>query len=470
MKIALIAPPYDLLAKGYGTKAKIKYGHMPPLGIGHIAAVLLKLGHEAKIIDAPAMGYGDADVVREVLKWGADAAGISAMTASADSAYSVANAIREASPMPLIMGGPHSICFPEKVLTDCPAVDVSVFGEGETVMPELAGWLEKKASLSGVKGVCFRGPGGAVVRNPLGESIADLDSIPSPAWHLYDFSLYRSLPGQNRAFPVAPLITSRGCPYRCTFCFQAGNKAFRYRRHSPERIIGEIENLYKNFGIREVMFWDDTFAMNIDWMEKFCSGLKAKVRLPWSCYGRVNTVSEKMLRLMADAGCWNIFYGYESGSQQMLDLIQKGTTIEQCLAATRWAKEAGMQIRASFMIALPGETPEMARKTIDFAIKLNPDYVQFLPTYPEYGTVLYEQALKEGKITKGLEYKGRTKATYVPDAYGTPEEVEKMVRYAYRRFYLRFAYVWGRLKTIRGLADLKVYFDGLKFILGIAFK
>ncbi|OGR68449.1 MAG: hypothetical protein A2081_04740 [Elusimicrobia bacterium GWC2_61_19] len=470
MKIILIAPPYDLMGRGYGTKAKIKYGHMPPLGIGYIAAVLLQLGHDVKIIDAPARGCFDDDVVRETLAWGAEAAGISAMTASADSAYSVASALRAASPMPIIMGGPHSVCFPEKVLADCPAVDISVFGEGETVMAALNGWLADKGSLAGVDGICYRDENGNVVRNKLGESIADLDSIPSPAWHLYDFSLYRSLPGQNRAFPVAPLITSRGCPYRCTFCFQAGNKSARYRRHSPQRIVSEIENLYKNFGIREVMFWDDTFAMNIDWMETFCAGLKAKVRLPWSCYGRVNTVSEKMLKLMAGAGCWNIFYGYETGSQKMLDLIQKGTTIEQCVAATKWARRAGLQIRASFMLALPGETPEMARQTIAFAIQLDPDYVQFLPTYPEYGTVLYEQALKEGKITRGLEYKGRTRAAYVPDGYASAEEVEKMVRYAYRKFYLRFSYVWGRLRTVRKFSDLKAYYDGLKFILGIAFK
>jgi radical SAM superfamily enzyme YgiQ (UPF0313 family) len=469
MKIALIAPPYDLLAKGYGTKAKIKYGHMPPLGIGYIAAILLKAGHEVKLIDAPAKGYSCEDVAREAMAWGAEAAGISAMTASADSAYAQAAAIRAVSGMPLIMGGPHCISFPEKVLQECPAADVSVFGEGETVMAALCGWLEKKVPLSSVEGICFRTPEGIKTTRP-GAYIADLDTLPSPAWHLYDFSLYRSLPGQNKAFPVTALVTSRGCPYRCTFCFQAGNKAFKYRRHSPQRMVQEIENLYNNFGIREVMFWDDTFAMNMDWIETFCSGLKAKVRIPWSCYGRVNTVSEKMLKAMAEAGCWSIFFGYETGSQELLDLIQKGTTIEQCETATRWAKEAGLQIRASFMLALPGETPEKARKTIDFAIKLDPDYVQFLPTYPEYGTILYEQAMKEGKITSDLKYKSRTGATYVPDGYSSAEEVEAMLRYAYRKFYIRPAYIWGRLKTVRKLGDLRSYFDGLKFVLGIAFK
>jgi radical SAM superfamily enzyme YgiQ (UPF0313 family) len=471
MKIILINPPFNLIRQGYGSRAKIKYGNMPPLGIGYIASVLLELGHKVKIIDSPALGYTNKEVIKEIIRWGTDVVGISALTASSDSAYSLATEIKKKIDVPIILGGPHAIAFPEEVLKDCQSIDISVFGEGEVVIRNLIDKISNRDLLYNVNGICFRDKNGNIIKTPLGEYELNLDNYPSPAWNLYDFSLYSSLPRQYKALPIAPLVSSRGCPWRCTFCFQAAHKLFKYRRHSPERIVSEIENLYLNFGIREIMFWDDTFAMNINWIERFCNLLKERgITIPWSCYGRVDTVNKRMLQLMKEAGCWNIFIGYESGCQELLDKIKKGTTIEQAIRATRWIHETGMEIRGSFMLALPGETPEKAKKTIAFAINLDLTYAQFLPTFPEPGTELYHQALKEGKITEKIKYKGRTKAVYVPDGYRSAEEVEKMVRIAYIRFYLRPKYIWKHVKKIKSLKDLKSYFDGLRFVLGIIFR
>ncbi len=241
-----------------------------------------------------------------------------------------------------------------------------------------------------------------------------------------------------------------------------------YRRQTPEKVVSEISRLVRDFGIKEIAFWDDNFMINEKWVAEFCDRLeKEGINIPWQCYGKVNTVTKDMIEKVAKSGCWNIFYGFESGNQDLLDGIKKGITLEQSRRAARWTHDAGIDTRGSFMLALPDETPEKAMKTIKFAISLDLTFAQFLPTHPEYGTQLYEDALKKGKIVP--EYKGRTEATYVPSGYNGPEEVVKMVRKAYRMFYFRPGFFIKHLKRIKDLDTLTQYIDALRFIKGIAF-
>ena len=155
---------------------------------------------------------------------------------------------------------------------------------------------------------------------------------------------------------------------------------------SPQRVVEQISYVMENYGIREISFWDDMMTANKKWLYEFCDLLiKNKIDITWTCYSRVDCIDEEILRRMKKAGCWNIFFGYESGCQELLNNINKGTTLKQIENANMLCKKVGIEIRASFMIALPGETPEMARKTIDFAKKLNPDYAQFCITTPLSG-------------------------------------------------------------------------------------
>ena len=189
------------------------------------------------------------------------------------------------------------------------------------------------------------------------------------------------------------------------------------------------------------------------------------MNLVWSCYGRVDTASKEILKEVASAGCWSVFYGLESGNQDLLDFITKGITLEQTKETIKWTHKLGMESRGSFMLALPGETPKKAMKTINFAIEIDLDYAQFFPTYPEYGTKLYELARKKGKIIKG--YHGRTKAAYIPEGYKGAKEVEYYIKLAYKKFYFRPYYVWKRLKGIRSFEDIKRYYEGFKFMIGL---
>ncbi len=467
MRIALITPPYNLLKEGYGTKKYSKYGAYPPLGIGYIGAALERAGVEVKIIDGQSQLLNNEEIAARLAKFRADAAGISAVTACADSACDLADFIKDKLCIKVFMGGPHPTCFPEAVYSHSKSIDFLVLGEGEATVLDLLKVIDDKDRWHSIDGICFLGHDGNVVRTRNRSAIDDLDTIAPPARHLYDDSLYHPIPNLYRQLPATNMITSRGCPYgRCAFCYQAGKAGQRYRRHSPERIIGEIRDLAKRRGIREIAFWDDNFVINHNWVKKFCAMLtKEKLDITWSCYSRVDMVNKEILDILAKAGCWSIFYGLESGVQELLDTVEKGITLEQSESAIRLTHAAGIETRGSFMLALPGENPALAKKTIDFAIKLNLDSAQFLATYPEYGTKLYEKAMLAGQFMK---YKGRHGVTYVPEGYKDASEVKKMIRLAYLRFYLRPSFFLKYMRRIKSWKDFLKFFGGFKMVMGIA--
>ena len=466
MRLALVTPPFNLLKEGYGTKKYSKYGAYPPLGIGYIGAVLENAGVDVIIIDSQAQLLNKEQIVMKLAEFHADAVGISAVTACADSACDLAGFIKDKLHIVVFMGGPHPTCFPETIYRDVKNIDFLVLGEGEVTVLEILRVIDNKNKWSTVDGICFLDKDKNLVRTKNRNGIDDLDTILPPARHLYNNSLYHPIPNLYRQLPATNMVTSRGCPYgRCAFCYQAGKIGQRYRRHSPGRIINEIKDLIKLYGIREIAFWDDNFVVNHSWVKKFCNMLiEEKLSITWSCYSRVDMVNREILDILAKAGCWSIFYGLESGVQRLLDLVDKGITLAQSETAIRLTHEAGIETRGSFMLALPGENPSFAKKTIDFAIKLNLDSAQFLATYPEYGTKLYEKAMPAGKFMK---YHGRHGVTYVPEGYKNAFEVRKMIKYAYLRFYLRPTFFLKYIKKIRNLNDFLKFFEGFKMILGI---
>jgi len=266
------------------------------------------------------------------------------------------------------------------------------------------------------------------------------------------------------------MLAIRGCPYNCSFCSNNAVFGRKIRWKSPKRVIEEIENLKKEYGVREISFWDDMMTVSRKWMMDFCNELiKRKTDVTWTCYARVNTVDLEMLRAMKKAGCWNIFYGYEAGDQQLLDNINKGITLQQICDANKWTKEAGIEVRGSFMIALPGETPELARKTVAFACELNPDYAQFSITTPYPGTKLWDDADKWGKLnrTDFSKYQGWD-VVFIPKGYKNKEEIYAMEKYAFRKFYFRPRYIIGRLAKIRSWEDIARYLKGFRFLLGFS--
>jgi len=473
MRILLLTPPFNLMKEGYGSKRKLRAGFFPPLALGYLAAPLLKKGHQIKIIDSSPLNYENEDIAREVDAFKPDLIGISVVTATSRSAYNLVDFLKNNhSDLPIILGGPHMSCFPDLVFEKVLKLDMIVLGEGERVFEEVIDYYSDNEELPiEVFGTWIRLEDGSIKKNPSAKAVMNLDEILSPAHELYDYDLYRPLPLQYKKLPVANMLTSRGCPWgRCTFCFDAGRASQLYRRHSPERVIEEIKFLIKTQKIKEVAFWDDNFLVNEKWVNRFCDLLDQEgIKIPWSAYGKVNTVSKSMLKRAADSGLWSIFYGIESGNQDLLDRVKKGITLDQIRQAIEWSNQLNIDTRGSFMLALPGETPAKALKTIEFACEVDFTYVQFQPTYPEWGTELYDDAIKNGQIVYAPAYEGRTAPAYVPNGYKNGQEIRDMQMLGYKKFYLRPKYIWKHFKRLRDLSKLKQYLDAFIYFVGIVF-
>lgn len=469
MKISLVTPPFDLIKSAYASRSKIKKGYLPPLGIGYLASSLKKNGfNQIKLLDGASMGISEEEFIRLVLNGSPDLIGISCMTASSPEAYRLARKIKKLSNSLIVMGGPHATDFGKEILLDEESIDLVVMGEGEETVVELCNRLNERKDLLNIKGLIFRNKD-KIIDNGSRISKGPLDDIPMPARELYDNSLYCPLPNSYKRLPSTTVITARGCLYRkCAFCYTGGMQGQSFRRHSVPRVTEEIKILVNNYGIREIQFLDSVFIVNKQWVNEFCEAItRENIDITWNCGARVDWVDPEILKVVAKAGCYSIFYGLESGNQDLLDIIEKGITIQQIKDAVKWTHEAGIETRGSFVLGLPGETPQKADKTIDLAIELDLTYAQFNLAFPFRGTKMYDFALDMGSV---FEYRGLTKATYVPYGYRDANELESIMRKAYIKFYFRLGYFVKHLKRLKSLDELKRYFDGLRFIIGILFN
>jgi len=469
MKIVLLNPPFDQAA-GFGSRRNLRRGNLPPLGLGSVAAEAEVRGHRVVLIDAPALRIDAEETAKRTTDLAPDLIGISVFTKTAAASYDLAHILKALRPQtPIVFGGPHVTSFYDTILQECVDVDFLVPGEGELVFADLADRIQAKACCVDQPGLIIRQPDGRGVATPQAKPVSDLDTLPQPAHHLFDDSLYLPLPNQSRRTPVATMMTSRGCPWaRCAFCYQGGKYASPYRRRSPEHVMAEIVYLVEHKGIREILFWDDNFCVNPDWINRFCDLLNAQLfKISWTCMGRVNTVSLEMLRQIRTAGCYSIYFGLESGNQDLLNLICKGITLEQARRAVGWAKKAGLEVRGSFILGLPTETPAMAERTIRFACELNLDWMIFYPYHVQPGTKLEEIAMKHGYLAQ--ESAAMNLPSYVPHGYESPDQLAALVRSAYRRYYLRPRYIIRALRratnplVLRNMILALIYSGGLMF-------
>lgn len=468
MRVILATPPYDLLGAGYGSRLKIKSGFLPPLGIGYVAATLLQVGHEVDIVDSSPLFSTAEGACHSILSKRPDLVGLSVMSTNAPQAYELAHRLRSSSDVPIILGGPHGTTFPRKTLEECAAINAVVMGDGEETVVELLSGYSETGVLRAVAGSMVRSRDGSVSEGESRPPVMDLDALPMPARSLYDNRLYHPLPNQSLRSPATSMMSSRGCPWsRCKFCYKGCRSA--YRRHSPERVVKEMEWVARDFGVREVSFWDDVFAVNEEWILRFCSLLeRSELDMVWSCYGRADMVTAAMLKRMGETGCHSLYIGFESASQEILDLCGKGIRLDQVRNAVRWAHEAGISVRGSFMVGLPGETPEMGRQAARFATELDLEYAQFLPYHPVYGTELADECAAYGHVGEIMSYEGGAHGiTYAPFAYGSFDAVKDVCRWDYLHFYLRPRYCIKHLKRIRGLSDLKRYLEGFLLWIGL---
>jgi radical SAM superfamily enzyme YgiQ (UPF0313 family) len=412
---------------------------LPPLGLAYIAGVLRRAGHEAKILDAAVTRRWREELGKILTAWQPQAVGITASTAGLEPARALAAALRESDPrLPVILGGVHATLFPAEVLEDS-AFSFAVHGEGEQTIVELVAALERSDAPDGIAGIAYR-HGGRPRVNARRALIEDLDGLPFPAYDLLPLGRYATPFSATRA--VACMITSRGCPYFCTFCDASVVHGRKYRAHSAERVVEEMTHLALRFGIREVVFKDSEFTLDRARTSRICDLLAGSgVRVSWTCSARVDRVDGPLLRRMAGAGCRVVQFGVESGDPEVLRALKKRITIEQIRAAFSWARDAGIATVANLMVGLPGETWRSIELTRSLIREIRPEHlnVQVLVPYP--GTELGEE-LKWRQ--KGADNAISGAAPELP----APNEARRRRATLIRSFYLRPRQLLGRVLTL----------------------
>jgi len=411
----------------------------PPLNLMYLGASLEKASFSVNILDDSLKEWGYNQVNKLVEKLNPLIVGVTATTATIKSSLEYIKSIKRLLPDVLtVIGGPHTTFLPIDTLKSLKELDVVVIGEGEETFTELAEKYEKrgKEGLEEVKGIAYRNQSRIKVNEPRA-LIQDLDRLPFPARHLVSFKEYEtSKNGQ------AHIITSRGCTYSCRYCSSSLIMGRRFRARSPENVVDEIEELYDKYKIEKIGFIDDTFVLNKRRALAIADEIKERsLDITWSTSSRVNTIDKQLLSNLKSVGLQSIYYGIESGSQRVLNLMNKKITLRQSEDAVKIAKDLGIKVMASFMFGYPEETPAEMDKTIDFSIKLDPDYAQYSILTPFPGTPIYQKLEKKGLIEKDWEKYTVLDPVIKYERLGLSRKIVKRKLFeAYFKFYRRLSY------------------------------
>lgn len=456
MKILLVYP-------------QAKIWNMPkqiPLGLASIGAVLLKAGYEVEVFDT-VVEPKSLKLKLEKNKY--DLVGISATTPLIKNAWKIAMDIKKYSQVPVVIGGPHVSALPDESLAQR-GVDMVVRGEGEEAILEICEMLAGKRKKEKILGLSYKNKG-KIIHNAARLLKKNIDDLPFPAYQLFQIEKYsitqplRDLQKENsRAFYI---MTSRGCPYGCNYCFK-GICGRSWRPKSAEKVIEEWDYLVRVMKATEIGVQDDVFNLDRKRAIKICDLLIKKDlnRVPWITNNgiRADKVDLELLTKMKQAGCKRVAFGVENGSQQILDKIQKQLSISQIEKAFKLAKKAGLETMGFFMFGNSGENEKTMEQTINFALKLNPDIAHFSIATPFPGAPLYEEVLNNGQLLNNdwddfgiLEGRGMFVLGEV-----TPQLVSKKWHEAYRRFYLRPGRIWQEAKRRDNWFNFKLLFKAGK--------
>jgi anaerobic magnesium-protoporphyrin IX monomethyl ester cyclase len=403
----------------------------PPLGLAYMAAVLEQNDFEVKIFDCPVCEIDHEKLKAELDSFQPTMVGIGSMTPTIESALKSARVAKEVCPdAKVLMGGPHATFADKQILTDEKAVDIIVRGEGEETILELAKQSPELQKVGDVKGITFR-KDNQIIQAPGRPFIQNLDALPRPAYKYLPVEKYR-IAGRK----LLPIMSSRGCPFQCSFCVASQMFGARFRARSPKNVLDELEWLRDEYGAEGIAFQDDTLTFDRKRAMEICDGIiERKINLPWGCGTRADMVTKEVLAKMSKAHCNETCFGVESGCQRIRDSLKKKVTTEQCENAIKWAKEAGMFVTVSVILGYPGETKETLQETLDFVRRVEPDDVWLCHATPYPGTEL--RALVESNGWKMSEdwklY--NTMNPIFEDPLLPAKEIAQMRKNFYNKFY-----------------------------------
>jgi len=432
-------------------------GVNPPLGLLYVAAYVEKFTkYKVSVMDCQAEKFDYPDLKEYVTKHNPHVVGLTAMTMTIIDVIKCINIVKEIDrSITIVLGGPHVNLFPEETI-NLNGVDFLVLGEGEETFTKLMHALSAKTSLKDITGIVYK-ENGSIVNTGGNPLITDLDNLPFPARHLTQVEKYSSLLSSGKI--VTTIFTSRGCPYKCSFCDRPHlGKIFRAR--SANNVVDELEECV-NLGITEFLFYDDTFCVDKKRVIDICNEIvKRKLPIRWDIRTRINTVDEEIIKHLKKANCQGIHYGIEAGTEKILKVLNKGITIGQAKNIFKLTRKYKIPILAYFMIGNPTETLDDIQTTFRVMRELNPDYVHLTILTPFPGTKIYFDGLQKKIIKKDYwrEFARNPTLDFKPPHWGelfTKDELDDLLTKGYQSFYMRLSYILKRFTMLKSFSEFR---------------
>jgi radical SAM superfamily enzyme YgiQ (UPF0313 family) len=455
MKIALVHCPFD--HREFSENLRVvdeEFCLAPPIVLAYVAAILEKAGHQVIIVEANALKLTKEKALALIKDFSPDIIGFRADTYWFHRVVEWATYFKQRMNVTTVVGGINISLYPQASLSYL-CFDYGIAGEANESLPELLRSLEKGQGAERIKGLVYR-VGNEVISNPPSERSINFDDYPFPSRHLLPNHLYSSFTSQRKNYTI--ILTSTGCPYECSFCAISKQP---HRHRSPYNVVDEIEQCYKNFGVREVDFFSPSFFTHKRLAVEMCDEmLRRNIQIEWSCRSRVDHVDKECLEKAYLAGCRRIYYGIESSSSVVLGEIQKGIDIEQIKEAISLTRKSRISTLGFFMVGNPGDTRENILASIQFAKALQLDYVQVCRTIAKPKTRLDECVIEQtGKDYWQSYTLDQAAGINLPTPWTTlsKKELEGYIKKFYREFYFRPSYIFNRLLKARSMEELFRY-------------
>lgn len=435
-----IVPPTGLFYRDDRCQVSLKgvsNAIRPPLDIAYMSAVLEENGHICRIKDYPVEDGSSWETVREDIKdFSPTLLIIYTTITSVKDDLLACRIAKEVNPdiITIAKGGDTTIS-PVERLEMCEDLDIALIGEPEMTLLEIA----RGISLKDVPGICYRENSG-IRRTAKRPFIENLDTLPFPSRHLMNQNKYvRPDTGEIQT----TIQSSRGCPAKCIYCLSSVVTGSKLRLRSPKNVVDELEHCVREYNIRNFFFRADTFTWDKEWVITVCKEIiNRKLDIEWVANSRVNTVDEERLIWMKKAGCWLVSFGVESGNQYILDMTQKGITLEESREALRLAKKQKLKSFVTYLIGMPWDTEETIMQTFDFAREIDGDFFEVILPFPFPGTIYYHIAKRDGLILDGAHDHTYDHFNSVVRTYHlSAEELTRLKKKSFWYLYARPKYV-----------------------------
>ena len=427
----------------------------PPYTLALMAAMLRNDGMDVRLIDATAERISIDDVISRL-----DGTGFvptlivfPSTTPTLDADVIAVGRLKARYKAPMVCFGPHASTVPDLAMARVPGVDGMFVGEPEEGLAQLAG-LGSLAEAGAVPNLTWRNAGGAVVPHRAHGSYSRFLDMPYPAWDLVPLKNY-ALPLVDKSYVIVE--TSRGCPYSCDFCVAPIHQGHKFRERSAKTLVDEIERTYREHGIEYFYLWGDTVTLNVKSFSAFCDELIAR-KLPIQWFGNAradNLTDPAFVHRLRRAGCWMLALGIETESEEVRKDMVKRLESQKIEAAFRNMRDAGIKSFAFFIFGYPGETLETMNQTVNYAVRLDPDFANFYPAVPYPGTAMYAKVVKDGLLPAGADadWSKMEYSYYLMSGNGLNNKVVMdAIQRAKRRFFLRPGYLTRHLGDVARLA------------------